>query len=98
MYMTHKQCAIKIFTIISSERPGLEQAEKVELIQSQYVELLHAYETSKRGRGGNALARFLLRLSDLRTIGDEHSKVLVELESNKESQIDVPKMIKDIIL
>ncbi|RUS82889.1 hypothetical protein EGW08_009354 [Elysia chlorotica] len=89
-----------LFTAICifSERPGLEQAEKVELIQSQYVELLHAYETSKRGRGGNALARFLLRLSDLRSIGDEHSKVLVELESNKESQIDVPKMIKDIIL
>lgn len=89
-----------LFTAICifSERPGLEQADKVELIQSQYVELLHAYETCKRGRGGNALARFLLRLSDLRTIGDEHSKVLVELEANKESQIDVPKMIKDIIL
>ncbi|GFO36127.1 ecdysone receptor [Plakobranchus ocellatus] len=90
-----------LFTAICifSERPGLEEVEKVESIQGQYVELLHAYETSKRGRGGNALARFLCRLSDLRTIGVEHAKVLVRLESHKDSEaIDVPNMIKDIIL
>ncbi|XP_059152482.1 ecdysone receptor-like isoform X2 [Physella acuta] len=88
-----------LFTAICifSERPGLEDKEKVEKIQGTYVELLQAYETAKRGRGGNALARFLTRLSDLRTISVEHSKVLVEWDVKKDGP-DVPSIIKDILL
>ncbi|XP_005101764.3 ecdysone receptor [Aplysia californica] len=82
---------------IFSERPGLEQASKVEEIQDQYVELLQVYETAKRGKGGGALARFLSRLSDLRTISSEHSKLLVEMDVKK-VQMDVPSLIKDILL
>lgn len=83
--------------IVLLDRPGLEAKTNVERIQSLYVDLLMAYETAKRGRGGNALARFLSRLADLRTISVEHSKVLVELNLNKRGP-DVPAIIKDILM
>lgn len=88
-----------LFTAICifSERPGLEAKQAVEKIQGEYVELLHAYETAKRGRGGKALARFLARLTDLRSISVEHSNVLVELDVKKDGP-DVPSIIKDILL
>uniref|UniRef100_A0A182ZWX8 NR LBD domain-containing protein n=1 Tax=Biomphalaria glabrata TaxID=6526 RepID=A0A182ZWX8_BIOGL len=88
-----------LFTAICifSERPGLEAKQKVEKIQGDYVELLQAYENAKRGKGGNALARFLSRLSDLRTISVEHSKVLLELDIKKDGP-DIPSVIKEIIL
>ncbi|BFZ01309.1 hypothetical protein BsWGS_04348 [Bradybaena similaris] len=82
---------------IFSERPGLEAKEKVEAIQSKYVETLQAYECAKRGRGGSGLAHLLSRLTDLRTISVEHSKVLVELDLKKDGP-DVPAIIKDIVL
>ncbi|BFZ01312.1 hypothetical protein BsWGS_04350 [Bradybaena similaris] len=82
---------------IFSERPGLEAKEKVEVIQSKYVEALQAYESAKRGHDRNAFACLLSRLTDLRTISIEHSKVLVELDLRKGGS-DVPAIIKDIIL
>ncbi|CAG5131205.1 unnamed protein product, partial [Candidula unifasciata] len=82
---------------IFSERPGLQAKDEVERIQSKYVEVLQAYEYAKRGRGGSALARLLSRLTDLRTISVEHSKVLVELDLNKNGP-DVPAIIRDILL
>lgn len=87
---------VKIF-LIFTERPGLEAKEKVEVIQSKYVETLQAYESAKRGRGGSGLAHLLSRLTDLRTISVEHSKVLVELDLKKDGP-DVPAIIKDIVL
>ncbi|XP_046371013.1 ecdysone receptor-like isoform X1 [Haliotis rufescens] len=68
--------AIAIF----SERPGLKEKQKVEEIQSHYVETLQSYENAKRLRGGSALAKFLTRMSDLRTISVEHSNLLLDME------------------
>lgn len=96
---SHTTC-LKIVCLFCSllERPGLESTKKVEMIQSRYVEALQAYEMAKRGRGGTAaLAKLLSRLTDLRTISVEHSKVLVELHLKKNGP-DVPSIIKDILM
>ncbi|XP_076439775.1 ecdysone receptor-like [Babylonia areolata] len=68
--------AISIF----SERPGLKDKERIEQLQSVYVDTLQSYEVAKRRRGGSALAKFLTRLSDLRTISLEHSSLLLDLQ------------------
>ncbi|KAH9492466.1 hypothetical protein Btru_029169 [Bulinus truncatus] len=88
-----------LFTAICifSERPGLEAKHQVEKIQGDYVELLQVYETAKTGKGGNALARFLSRLSDLRTISAEHSKVLLELDVKKDGT-DLPPVVREVVL
>lgn len=96
-YVQSSIIIIIFFPFCPTERPGLEAKQKVEKIQGDYVELLQAYENAKRGKGGNALARFLSRLSDLRTISVEHSKVLLELDIKKDGP-DIPSVIKEIIL
>ncbi|KAL8617729.1 hypothetical protein ACOMHN_053562 [Nucella lapillus] len=66
---------------IFSDRPGLKNPQRVEALQSTYVNTLHSYQKVKRPRSGGALARFLTRLSDLRSISLEHSSLLVDLQS-----------------
>lgn len=73
-----------------SERPGLKDKERVEQIQSRYVDVLQSYETSKRRRGGSALGKFLTRLMDLRSISAEFSLLIVDL---KKMGKDLPELI-----
>ncbi|XP_041365312.1 ecdysone receptor-like [Gigantopelta aegis] len=80
MKTDNTEYALMIAISIFSERPGLIEQKKVENIQATYVDCLHKYENAKRLRGGSALAKFLTRLSDLRSISAEHSSLLVDLE------------------
>lgn len=69
---------------------------RVEQIQAHYVEALQYYETAKRPRGCNALAKFLTRLTDLRSISVEHSSLLLDIESTDAGLL--PSLMKEVYI
>ncbi|KAK7109353.1 hypothetical protein V1264_013407 [Littorina saxatilis] len=83
--------AISIFC----ERPGLEDKARVEQLQTEYVETLQHYQIAKKRRGGGALAKFLTRLSDLRSISAEHSSLLMDLQKAGSS---VPALMTEVFI
>jgi len=81
--------------IISADRQGLENRNLVEQIQKVYVDAFEEYEQKKRVRGGCALAKYLICLSDLRNISLEHSKMLTVLPI---AETLMPAVVKDIYM
>ncbi|XP_060086039.1 oxysterols receptor LXR-alpha-like [Ylistrum balloti] len=81
--------------IFSTDRQGLGNKDLVEQIQKVYVDALNEYEAKKRCRGGCALAKYLLLLSDLRNISLEHSKMLNVLPIEDSL---MPPVVKDIYI
>ncbi|KAK3108181.1 hypothetical protein FSP39_002779 [Pinctada imbricata] len=81
--------------IFSADRNGLSNRDLVEQIQRVYVDALDEYEKNKRLKGGCALAKYLLRLMDLRNISEEHSKMLKDLPIHEQ---DMPAVVKDIYI
>lgn len=79
----------------SADRAGLTNRDLVEQIQKVYVDALEEYENKKRVKGGCALAKYLLRLIDLRNISAEHSKMLTVLPID---ELAMPSVVKDIYL
>lgn len=82
-------------SIFSADRAGLTNRDLVEQIQKVYVDALEEYENKKRVKGGCALAKYLLRLIDLRNISSEHSKMLTILPINEEA---MPSVVRDIYM
>ncbi|XP_048755933.1 ecdysone receptor-like isoform X2 [Ostrea edulis] len=82
-------------SIFSADRAGLTNRDLVEQIQKVYVDALDEYENKKRVKGGCALAKYLLRLIDLRNISSEHSKMLNILPIDESA---MPSVVKDIYM
>ena len=55
----------------------------MERIQEKYVEVLNKYCHSKRKKGSNGFAKVLMKLTDLRSLSEEHSQVLLALKVEK---------------
>ena len=81
--------------VVFPDRYGLEDKEKVEEIQKIYVDALTEYEDRKRLLSGCCLARLLLRLSDLRSISMEHSKMLTMMKMDDSL---MPNIVQDIYI
>ncbi|KAJ8314271.1 hypothetical protein KUTeg_008832 [Tegillarca granosa] len=81
--------------IFSADRYGLGNKDLVEQVQKVYVDTLSEYENKKRVRGGCALAKYLIRLMDLRNISVEHSKMLQILPIEEKV---MPAVVKDIYM
>ena len=88
-------CLRDVVVVIFSDRYGLEDKEKVEEIQKIYVDALTEYEDRKRLLSGCCLARLLLRLSDLRSISMEHSKMLTMMKMDDSL---MPNIVQDIYI
>ncbi|XP_061179752.1 oxysterols receptor LXR-alpha-like isoform X1 [Saccostrea echinata] len=82
-------------SIFSADRAGLTNRDLVEQIQKVYVDALDEYESKKRVKGGCALAKYLLRLIDLRNISAEHSRMLTILPIDETA---MPSVVKDIYM
>lgn len=80
---------------ILADRAGLTNRDLVEQIQKVYVDALEEYENKKRVKGGCGLAKYLLRLIDLRNISAEHSKMLTVLPIDEEA---MPSVVRDIYM
>ena len=83
------------FLCVAADRSGLTDRDLVEQIQRVYVDALDEYEKKKRVKGGCALAKYLLRLMDLRNISVEHSKMMTILPIQEQ---DMPAVVKDIYI
>ena len=86
---------IMIVITMRAERPGLKAREKVEELQTTYVDTLQSYESAKRRKGGSALAKFLTRLTDLRSISLEHSSLLLDLQNVGST---LPTLMKEVFI
>ena len=88
------QCWINPFAFFS-DRHGLDEKDKIEEIQKVYVDALMEYEEKKRLYGGCCFAKLLIRLSDLRSISVEHSKMLTMMKMDDSL---MPNIVQDIYI
>ncbi|XP_045169068.1 ecdysone receptor-like isoform X2 [Mercenaria mercenaria] len=86
-----------LFTAICifSERHDLKNKEQVEQIQKIYTDALSEYLEKKRYHSGTCLAKLLVRLSDLRSISIEHSKMLTMMHMDEGL---MPHIVQDIYI
>lgn len=90
-------CKFFIFTVSSflAERQNLGNVDKVEQIQKIYLDAFEDYIDKKRLQGRCALAKFLVRLTDLRSISVEHTKMLKDMMLDESI---MPKEVRDIYM
>ncbi|KAH3721308.1 hypothetical protein DPMN_064228 [Dreissena polymorpha] len=86
-----------LFTAICifSERHDISNKEQVEQIQKVYVDALMEYIDKKRLNSVTSLAKLLVRLSDLRSISLEHSKMLTMMHMDESL---MPHIVQDIYI
>ncbi|KAL5006605.1 hypothetical protein ScPMuIL_015411 [Solemya velum] len=86
-----------LFTAICifSDRQNLIDVDKVEQIQKIYLDAFEDYIDKKRLQGRCALAKFLIRLTDLRSISVEHTKMLTDMMMDESM---MPKEVRDIYM
>ncbi|XP_060603528.1 ecdysone receptor-like isoform X1 [Ruditapes philippinarum] len=86
-----------LFTAICifSERHDIKNKDQVEQIQKIYVDALSEYLEKKRYHSGTCLAKLLVRLSDLRSISIEHSKMLTMMHMDEGL---MPHIVQDIYI
>ncbi|XP_064614231.1 ecdysone receptor-like [Liolophura sinensis] len=93
MQVDNAEFALLTAVCIFSERPGLIEPRKVEKAQEVYSNTLQAYESIKRFKGSQTFAKLLHKLTDLRSVGIEHAKMMltVQVEDTK-----VPPLLHEI--
>jgi ecdysone receptor len=77
---------------IFSDRPGIVNVPTVHRIQELYSDALLAYVKNRRICGSHFLAKLLMKLVELRTLSDEHSKCLYRLTIEKGS---LPPLLRE---
>ena len=75
-----------------SDRTDLEESWKVQKIQEGYVETLQAYTEAKFGKATKRFAQLLMKLTDLRTLAEEHIKQLTTFK------MDMPPLLTEFFL
>jgi hypothetical protein len=75
-----------------AERPMLQDAKKVEMIQESYLAALRGYLDTNRARSV-IFARLLMRLTELRTLGHEWTELLFSLKLQKRK---LPPLLSEI--
>lgn len=82
--------------VIFSDRPGLEQAEMVDCIQSYYIDTLKVYIFNRHGgdRKCNVqFAKLLSILTELRTMGNKNSEMCFSLKLKNRK---LPKFLEEV--
>uniref|UniRef100_A0A1Q3G0B9 Ecdysone receptor n=1 Tax=Culex tarsalis TaxID=7177 RepID=A0A1Q3G0B9_CULTA len=82
--------------VIFSDRPGLEQAELVEHIQSYYIDTLRIYILNRHGGDHKCsviFAKLLSILTELRTLGNQNSEMCFSLKLKNRK---LPRFLEEI--
>ncbi|XP_055588529.1 ecdysone receptor-like [Uranotaenia lowii] len=82
--------------VIFSDRPGLEQAELVEHIQSYYIDTLRIYILNRHGgdlKCSVIFAKLLSILTELRTLGNQNSEMCFSLKLKNRK---LPRFLEEI--
>lgn len=78
---------------IFSQRPGLENPKYVEECQMKYLDALSEYCKLRRGNEPNALARLLMIVTKLRTMGFEYSQMVYSLQMEQQ---ELPPLVEEM--
>jgi ecdysone receptor len=82
--------------VIFSDRPGLEKAEMVDIIQSYYTETLKVYISNRHGgesRCSVQFAKLLGILTELRTMGNKNSEMCFSLKLRNRK---LPRFLEEV--
>lgn len=82
--------------VIFSDRPGLEKAEMVDVIQSYYTETLKVYITNRHGGSSQCsvqFAKLLGILTELRTMGNKNSEMCFSLKLRNRK---LPRFLEEV--
>uniref|UniRef100_A0A2M3ZGP1 Ecdysone receptor n=1 Tax=Anopheles braziliensis TaxID=58242 RepID=A0A2M3ZGP1_9DIPT len=82
--------------VIFSDRPGLEKAELVEMIQSYYIDTLRVYILNRHGgdpKCSVTFAKLLSILTELRTLGNQNSEMCFSLKLKNRK---LPRFLEEI--
>ncbi|XP_022110639.1 oxysterols receptor LXR-alpha-like isoform X3 [Acanthaster planci] len=80
-------------TILSSDRPSVEDREKVEEAQEKYLDMLTAYLKLRRPKETLILPKVLMKLTELRSLNNSHSELLFQLKLKDQR---IPPLLKEI--
>ncbi|ESO11616.1 hypothetical protein HELRODRAFT_108893 [Helobdella robusta] len=83
LLVDNTEYALLIAISIFAERPGLTQPELVLKLQEVYLDVLVSYVEKRRTSQKNYLARLLMKLVNLRSLGHDHSLTLYNLTLKK---------------
>jgi ecdysone receptor len=96
MTVDNVEYALLTAIVIFSDRPGLEQADLVEQIQSYYIETLKIYILNRHGgdsKCGIQFAKLLAILTELRTLGNQNSEMCFSLKLKNRK---LPRFLEEI--
>ncbi|XP_055696177.1 ecdysone receptor isoform X2 [Lutzomyia longipalpis] len=96
MTVDNVEYALLTAIVIFSDRPGLEQAELVEAIQSYYIDTLRIYIMNRHGGDAKCsilFAKLLSILTELRTLGNQNSEMCFSLKLKNRK---LPRFLEEI--
>lgn len=96
MRVDNVEYALLTAIVIFSDRPGLEQAELVEAIQSYYIDTLRIYILNRHGGDVKCMIVFgtlLAILTELRTLGIQNSEMCFSLKLKNRK---LPRFLEEI--
>lgn len=96
MTVDNVEYALLTAIVIFSDRPGLEQSELVEHIQSYYIETMRIYILNRHSgdpKSGIIFAKLLSILTELRTLGNQNSEMCFSLKLRNRK---LPKFLEEI--
>lgn len=96
MTVDNVEYALLTAIVIFSDRPGLEQADLVEAIQSYYIETLKMYILNRHGGDSKCavlFAKLLSILTELRTLGNQNSEICFSLKLKNRK---LPRFLEEI--
>ncbi|XP_033126321.1 oxysterols receptor LXR-alpha-like isoform X2 [Anneissia japonica] len=79
--------------ILSSDRPSVQDKEKVDEVQEGYLEILRSYLRIRRPKETLLLPKVLMKLTELRTLNNSHSELLFQL---KLADQKIPPLLTEI--
>lgn len=96
MRVDNVEYALLTAIVIFSDRPGLEQADLVEAIQSYYIDTLRIYILNRHGGDVKCMIVFgtlLAILTELRTLGNQNSEMCFSLKLKNRK---LPRFLEEI--
>lgn len=96
MTVDNVEYALLTAIVIFSDRPGLEEAELVEAIQSYYIDTLRIYILNRHGGDAKCLvffAKLLSILTELRTLGNQNAEMCFSLKLKNRK---LPRFLEEI--
>ncbi len=96
MTVDNVEYALLTAIVIFSDRPGLEQADLVQAIQSYYIDTLRIYILNRHGGTTKCMilfAKLLSILTELRTLGNQNSEMCFSLKLKSKK---LPRFLEEI--